>query len=809
MVTSTRFNPFILCGVCVIATLSSALADAPVTVPVTESAIVWQPSEPEPGISAKTAALQNERLQKAAEELQKHLALVTGVTLPLVSDGKRPADVAYVFRIGHLPPEAEPLAEQEVRWEVGAEATTLYGEGAYGDLYAVYSFLEDQLGIHWIAPGDDGIVYQTQLPLVLRSGAYNWIPELRYRSIRLGNARVADKVYQPDNKFADFYPDLEAHNAFAQDAWDWQMRLRMYGSRPGGAHTFSSWWKKYGATHPEYFALNRFGKREPVPLPKGKERSEAFIKICASNREVAQQIIDDWLPQKDRQQFLSVGVNDGNSNFCECEDCLALDEPREGEAWDAHLTDRYVVLANRVMRMAREHRPDVYVTIYAYLSTLYPPRRVKLEPNIVVQLVPYVDPLDLETVRAHFQGWKEAGATKLMLRPNYHHKYLTTAMPTGVEKQMFDVFQLAYQNGCFATDYDSLRHQWAVTGITDYILAKSFMYPEKPFEYWAEEYYSAFGAAAPEVRRYYEYWRQEVWEKRLQPNIMTICDLGGAGDFDRGLFWSLGTYYSPADFEQARAFLEQAAKRDLEPDAARRVRQLQLVNEHARLTYLAVVAEPYNKPDHAEQLLAFRQAHRDDLQLSWKDIIGFEKGNGDLTGMMISEEMQGYLKPWLQTELFWRFQLDQEDVGRQEMWHQKSWDQTADWHRLRTDRTWENQFAADEPSNLPEDVSRIITTYDGIGWYSTRIAVPEAWQGRQILLRFGAVDESCWIYVNGELAGEHLYQDTNDWKTPFEIPISDHIVWDAPLQMVTVRVEDKSGLGGVWRPVWLVSKAAE
>lgn len=771
-----------------------------------KESVIVVPAVSTDGLSASLVRLREKALNSAAEELRKHFQLITGVDVPIVAAEDVP-DGKYPFFIGVAPTGAKELVDQETRWTTTPKGTWLYGDYR-GPSYAVYGFLEDQLGVHWISPGDDGVVFKKQSALTLRNGEFNWIPQLLSKSIRLGDARIRKSVHKPKNKYAEFYPSLEEHNAFAEDARRWQSRVRMYGHRPGGSHSFSKWWKKYGKDHPEYFALNKYGKREPVPLPKGKERSEAFIKICAANPEVIDVLIAEWLPRKQRTQYVSCGVDDGSSNFCECAACRALDEPKEGEAWDAHLTDRYVHLANAVAREARKHRPDSIVTIYAYLSTLYPPRREKLEPNMVVQLVPYVDPLDLDVVEKHFGGWRKAGATRLMLRPNYHHKYLGTCMPIGVEKQMFDVFQRAYANGCVATDYDSMLHQWPVTGITDYILAKSMAEPDKPFDHWAEQYYSAFGDAAPEVREYFEYWRNEVWNKRLCPNIVKICELGGAGDFKRGLFWSLDKYYDPSDFDKTDGILDRAAKRKLTPLEAKRLKQLRLANEHARLTYEAVVAEPYDKPELAETLMAFRKEHKDELPLIWPAVFAFEKGNGDLTGMEIKDEMKDYLKPWYQTDLFWKFQLDPKDVGLKEKWQEKTWDELSNWHNFRTDRTWENQFAFDETPNLPDDVAKTITDYDGIGWYATRVKIPAELKGRNIFLRFGAVDESCWVYVNGKLAGEHIYKNTNDWKTPFEIQLNDFIDWDREWQMVVVRVEDKGGLGGVWRPVWLVSKAS-
>ncbi len=747
---------------------------------------------------------------EAARELQKHLTLIMGSEPAIVRPGEA-AEGQYPFHVGFAPPDDEtPLEREEARWVVSPEGAYFHGDdekGMFGTQVAVYGFLEEQLGVRWIAPGDAGIAFKAQSPLTLRSGSFGWIPQLQFRKIRQG-LRLNQPHHPRGMPESDaFRLSVEEHNARVDEIVLWQKRMRMGGARPGGGHAFSSWWVKYGESQPDLFALNKYGKREPVALPKGgAERSNSFIKICPSNPRVADRVIADWLPRKEIIQYINVGVNDGSENFCECEDCRRLDVPLEGEAWDEHLTDRYVHLANQVAREARKHREDAWVTMYAYLKTLYPPRKLKLEPNVVVQLVPYVDPLDLATVKAHVEGWKRAGAKQLSLRPNYHTKYFSTTMPLGIEKQMFDVLQLAVENDCVAAEYDSLVNNWPVTGLADYVLAKAMTDPSKPFDYWAEQYYEAFGAAADEVKRYFEYWRLEVWNQRLMPDILTISTRGGAGDFARGLFWSLGSYYRPEDFEATQAILEQAGARQLTAGEKVRLTQLQLANEHARLMYLAVVAKPENKGEFAETLTAFRLAHKDELPLQWVQVIGYEIGNGDLTGLRIGKEMQGYLKPWLPTELFWKFRLDPANVGEAEAWQKLPWESLTAWHSFRTDRTWEQQFEFDEPHNLPEETARVIFTYDGIGWYATRHAIPADWKGRRIFLRFGAVDESCWVYVNGELAGEHIYTNANDWKTPFEIQIDKQVNWNAPLQQVTVRVEDRGGMGGIWRPVWIVSK---
>jgi len=208
----------------------------------------------------------------------------------------------------------------------------------------------------------------------------------------------------------------------------------------------------------------------------------------------------------------------------------------------------------------------------------------------------------------------------------------------------------------------------------------------------------------------------------------------------------------------------------------------------------------------ATALMAFRRKHKSDLRLLWVATIGNEINNGDLTGLRVAEEMKGYLKPWLKTDLFWKFQIDPANVGLKENWEGKPWEELSTWNNFRTDRFWEQQFEFDEPNDLPEQLAKAIFTYDGIGWYATRHPVPPDWKGRQIYLRFGAVDESCKVFVNGKPAGERVFKGKNDWKTPFEIRIDPQIDWSRKEQIITVRVQDTGGSGGIWRPVWLVSK---
>ena len=111
---------------------------------------------------------------------------------------------------------------------------------------------------------------------------------------------------------------------------------------------------------------------------------------------------------------------------------------------------------------------------------------------------------------AYYQSWVKAGAKNLFLRPNDMH--IDPGLPMGFEKKMFDNFQICMKYGAFGTDYDAIHNFWPVSGIANYIIARAIAEPDKSFYYWENEYCSTYGPAATEVKKYYHYWRKNIFE---------------------------------------------------------------------------------------------------------------------------------------------------------------------------------------------------------------------------------------------------------------------------------------------------------
>jgi beta-galactosidase/beta-glucuronidase len=163
---------------------------------------------------------------------------------------------------------------------------------------------------------------------------------------------------------------------------------------------------------------------------------------------------------------------------------------------------------------------------------------------------------------------------------------------------------------------------------------------------------------------------------------------------------------------------------------------------------------------------------------------------------------------WLNLNGWWKFQMDDENVG--------------------LDRRWFS--AGDFASEILVPFS-LETPKSGIGdrafhpcvWYKRRFEIPADWAGRRILLNFGAVDYRATVWVNGIVAGTHegghtpfgfditgaLRDGENELVVRAEDPPTDRYIprgkqhWEAqPTSIFYARTT------GIWQTVWLEPVAA-
>jgi len=511
-------------------------------------------------------------------ELERHLALVAGGTFT-PAQGK--AELTIV--LGEKAPGAGEPADFTACAKLVGSKLYLWGDDARcpATLFAVYGFLEKNLGVVWPMPGDDNIVAPRADRVRLAPGwSWSYRPPLRCGMMRGGNVRKGAK-----DAFAELVPQPlrrtpEQIHADGQDVARWKLRQKMFvrESMPFG-HAFLNWNDTYRDTHPEYLALQKNGERG---TDKKGSRDAHFMKLCVSNEGVVDQIVTNYV-KAGKPKYYNICPNDG-LEFCLCEKCRALDCPetqadRTMEGAGVHLTDRYVNFWNRIAKKIVAIRPDVMLDTYAYSTYRDPPRRERVEypDNMCFGMVPSQEDDNLKQIRA----WKEKGMKHFKLRPNY--LCYTGWIPRGYERFFLENFRMNWREGMIGTDYDG-SPRGEVTAFECYAIARAHQDPEITFEQVEREFLSQYGKAAPKMKEYFDRVRARN-EKALFAK-----QRHRSGDKEAVLDDSLlvGTVLGanpPEELAKDEAILTEAlATPGLTPAELRRVKAMSVLPRHAILS---------------------------------------------------------------------------------------------------------------------------------------------------------------------------------------------------------------------------------
>ena len=730
----------------------------------------------------------------AAQELQYHLQLITGTRIPVCTT---PSAKKYTFYIGKPAPSATTKPKlEEGRWSLTPEAAYLWGgdilvtsfkddfnnavNSTSGTLYAVYDFLYKILHVRHIEPGNNGISYHPQKKLKLPVEDGSWYSTLEFRGIRGGLAGWQPILTGKDKKnpiLTDFALSSDEYNKWKTNVRLWRKRMRM-GARKSinYGHAFTHWWEYYHKAHPEYFAVNLQGRRVL------QNNLPSWAQLCLSNPAVVEQVFQNWLLHKGKT--VNLCLNDG-VYYCKCKECRKL----------GSISDQLVWFSNKVMEKVSKIRPDAYCTFYAYLATIQAPKKYKINSRAIVGFVPNF--LNLKRAENNYKEWHYMGARAIFLRPNTFH--INIGLPMGYEKEVFKEFQLGVKYNVIGTDVDSLQNFWSANGIAPYILARAFTDSTKSFEHWENEYCSAYGNAKEKVKKYFQYIRKNVWEKRV---ISEKKASDHFGYLRQNIIPNLKSLVYEEDYIKAGRFLAEALKVELTAQERRRLNTLILENQHALLTIRVVHAKNVDRMKYSKKLLNFRLRHKNELNILWPMLIYLEQAN-DITGIKAAAQFKDYSFARITPEK-WYFEMDEKSAGEKAKWFAMPFDEIKyTWSLVPTTVHWENFSAS---MNIPSQLVNKLKDYNGVGWYAQQIKIDTVLKGKEIFLYFGAVDENCKLYVNGKFAGEHQFLHPDDWKTPFAIRIDKFINWNNPKITAIVRVIDNSGCGGIWKPVWLVAK---
>lgn len=320
--------------------------------------------------------------QTAARELAEHLKLVTGADFQTIAEKDAPAggeSLIFVGNTAKAPKKDYKFDEILIKMDGGN--LVLAGHEKRGCLYAVYSFLQDVVGVRWWTPEDAFIPNRPTLA-VADDLAVSYAPQM-----------ISREMYHRDAQPTVFSARMKGNGSLTPE-YGGAVRIVNF------VHSFYRYLppEKYFEVHPDWYSEI-----------DGKRKHE-HAQLCLTNEEMTRELIKnvlETLRNSPGAKIIDVSQNDWYG-FCTCEKCKAIDEAEESHA------GTLVLMLNKVAEAVEKEFPDVLVESLAYQYTRKPPKTIKPRDNVLIRLCTiecsYIQPLDGEQNRkfaADIEGWSK------------------------------------------------------------------------------------------------------------------------------------------------------------------------------------------------------------------------------------------------------------------------------------------------------------------------------------------------------------------------------------------------------------------
>ncbi len=318
----------------------------------------------------------------AARELSEHLKLVTGTGFQTIAEKDTPAggkSLIFVGNTAKAPKKDYKFDEILIKMDGGN--LILAGHKKRGCLYAVYSFLQDVVGVRWWTP-EDSFVPKKPTLTIADDLAVSYAPQMFSR-----------KMYHRNAQPGVFSARMKGNGSITPE----------YGGAVRIINFVHSFYKylppdKYFDAHPDWYSEI-----------KGKRKHEN-AQLCLTNEDMIRELtrnVLETLRKNPDAKMIDISQNDW-LGFCTCDKCKAIDDADESHA------GTLIRMLNKVAEAVEKEFPDVWVESLAYQYTRKPPKTLKPRDNVLIRLCTiecsYIQPLDGEQNRkfaADMEGWSK------------------------------------------------------------------------------------------------------------------------------------------------------------------------------------------------------------------------------------------------------------------------------------------------------------------------------------------------------------------------------------------------------------------
>lgn len=309
----------------------------------------------------------------AARQFSEYVQKISGARLPIKPEGQVPAGQPQVLigsgiRVKKMLPGQnwKALGTDGIVVKTVGRNLILAGGRPRGSLYAVSTFLENNLGVRWWTPAESKIPKRSTIGIAAQNTIY--IPSIKTREALYRSVQV-DPLFSTflrmNGHFQTQGPELGGHNSIL-----------------GLVHTFDKLLppEKYFKDHPEWYSdIENGGKpctaNSKMPHP---QTSQLCLTNEAARRELTKNALA-WIRENPAAGMISISQND-NANRCTAEADLAI-EKREGSPAGPLLE-----FVNAVAADIEKEFPGFLVETLAYQYTRKPPLTVRPRRNVVIRL---------------------------------------------------------------------------------------------------------------------------------------------------------------------------------------------------------------------------------------------------------------------------------------------------------------------------------------------------------------------------------------------------------------------------------------
>ena len=305
--------------------------------------------------------------EKAAKILRKYIYDSTGEILPVTVLDESPAGKLKpgMILLGKAAAESGKISESIIKnlknegyaLNTSGGIVALAGKNPSGVISGTYALIEKMFNAVFITENEMEPNPGKSEQLTFKEMSFSASPVFELRLIHDGEALgYTDSDYIGDARYIGSKSATTCHTA-------------------EGLLSF----EKYGKEHPEYFAMDKNGRR----LYRDPDSTRFNVHFCMSNPDVKKIISErvmEWMKVNPEAKYFYLTFGDGGGKYCHCKECVAMGKTP---------TDRYIKFVNEIAAKTAVKYPDKLFLTLAYVDTEEAPLEVKPLPNVKMLYCPY------------------------------------------------------------------------------------------------------------------------------------------------------------------------------------------------------------------------------------------------------------------------------------------------------------------------------------------------------------------------------------------------------------------------------------